>query len=49
MVTGYKESHSKIIEMGEEVVNKYNVYIKFDGIPEEIIIPEKKPAKGLLT
>tara|TARA_R100000426_G_scaffold1159_2_gene2075 strand:- start:1830 stop:1979 length:150 start_codon:yes stop_codon:yes gene_type:complete len=49
MVMGYEEAHAKIIEMGEDKVNEFNIYIKFDCIPEEIIIPEKKPTKGLLT
>ena len=49
MVTGYEEAHAKIIEMGEDKVNEFDIYIKFDCIPEEIIIPEKEPTKGLLT
>tara|TARA_Y100001937_G_C7087562_1_gene316065 strand:- start:712 stop:876 length:165 start_codon:yes stop_codon:yes gene_type:complete len=49
MVTGYEEAHAKIIEMGEDKVNEFDIYIKFDCMPEEIIIPEKKPVKKLLT
>ena len=29
MITGYDESKAKIIEIGPEDVNKYNIYIKF--------------------
>tara|TARA_Y100001937_G_scaffold20470_1_gene28534 strand:+ start:132 stop:281 length:150 start_codon:yes stop_codon:yes gene_type:complete len=49
MLQGYEEGRNKIIEMGPDDVNKYDIYIKFDCIPEKIIIPEKKPVKGLAT
>ena len=29
MVSGYKKSHDKIVELGRDDVNKYNIYIKF--------------------
>ena len=29
MLDGYKKSHDKIIEIGKEDVNKFNIYIKF--------------------
>ena len=29
MLDGYNESYNKIVELGREDVNKYNIYIKF--------------------
>ena len=43
MIKGYDESKLKLIDIGEEDVNKYNIYIKFDCFPHEIILPKKKP------
>ena len=48
MIKGYEEGKNKIVEMGPESVNKYDIYIKFDCIPETVIIPEKKPVKGFV-
>jgi len=45
MVTGYDESKTKIVEIGEEDVNQYRIYIKFECLPQEIMVPEKKPTK----
>ena len=30
MLDGYNESYNKIVELGREDVNKYNIYIKFN-------------------
>ena len=30
MLDGYAKSHDKIIEVGREDVNKFNIYIKFE-------------------
>ena len=37
MVTGYKESLSKIQEMGREDINKHQIYIKFGCTPQTTI------------
>ena len=29
MLNGYNESYNKIVELGRDDVNKYNIYIKF--------------------
>ena len=29
MLDGYNESYNKIVELGREYLNKYNIYIKF--------------------
>jgi hypothetical protein len=49
MITGYDESKAKMIEIGLEDVNKYNIYIKFECLPQEIIVPKKKPIIEELT
>ena len=49
MITGYDESKAKIIEIGPEDVNKYNIYIKFECLPQEIVVPKKKPVIEELT
>ena len=36
MLDGYTKSYDKIVEIGREEVNKYNIYIKF-GCSENII------------
>ena len=33
MVAGYKKSSEKILELGREDVNEYNIYIKFGCTP----------------
>ena len=43
MVRGYEESTRKIKEIGATEVNKYKVYIKFDCILVDPIIPPPKP------
>ena len=35
MLDGYTKSYDKIVEIGKEEVNKYNIYIKF-GCSENI-------------
>ena len=35
MLSGYTKSYDKIVELGREEVNKYNIYIKF-GCSENI-------------
>jgi hypothetical protein len=40
MTAGYKKSSEKILELGREDVNKYNIYIKFGCTP----IPAKATA-----
>ena len=49
MLKGYEESYKKIEEMGPERVNEFNVYIKFDCLQMNIILPKKKPVVELLT
>ena len=49
MLKGYEESYKKIEEMGPERVNEFNVYIKFDCLQIDIILPKKKPVVELLT
>ena len=49
MLKGYEESYKKIEEMGSERVNEFNVYIKFDCLQVDIILPKKKPEVELLT
>ena len=49
MLKGYEESYKKIEEMGSERVNEFNVYIKFDCLQIDIILPKKKPVVELLT
>ena len=43
MVKGYEESARKIKEIGATDVNKYKVYIKFDCILVDPIVPPPKP------
>ena len=40
MIAGYKKSSEKIIELGREDVNEYNIYIKFGCTP----VPAKATA-----
>jgi|TARA_A100001388_G_C28379272_1_gene316136 hypothetical protein len=49
MLKGYEQSYKKIEEMGPERVNEFNVYIKFDCLQIDIIVPKKKPVVELLT
>ena len=42
MLKGYEESYKKIEQMGPETVNEFNVYIKFDCLQVDIILPKKK-------
>ena len=43
MVKGYEESARKIKEIGATDVNQYKVYIKFDCILVDPIVPPPKP------
>ena len=43
MVKGYEEAARKIIEIGQEEVNQHQVYIKFDCVLVDPIIPPPKP------
>ena len=49
MLRGYDESYKKIERMGPKSVNEYNVYIKFDCLEMDIIVPKKKPVVELDT
>ena len=40
MIEGYNKSSDKIIELGREDVNEYNIYIKFGCTP----VPAKATA-----
>ena len=43
MVKGYEEAARKTIEIGQEEVNKHQVYIKFDCVEVNPITPLPKP------
>ena len=43
MVAGYEEALKKTTEIGPEEVNKYKIYIKFDCILVDPIVPPPKP------
>jgi hypothetical protein len=43
MVAGYAESLRKTEEIGAKEINKHKIFIKFDCIESEIIIPKEKP------
>ena len=43
VVQGYEESTRKIKEIGAKEVNQYKVYIKFDCILVDPIVPPPKP------
>ena len=43
MVKGYEEAASKTKEIGPEEVNQYKIYIKFDCILVDPIVPLPKP------
>ena len=43
MVSGYEESAKKMKEIGQEEVNKHQVYIKFDCVEVDPITPLPKP------
>ena len=43
MVKGYEEAARKTIEIGQEEVNKHQVYIKFDCVEVDPITPPPKP------
>jgi hypothetical protein len=43
MVKGYEEAASKTKEIGRQEVNQYKIYIKFDCILVDPIVPPPKP------
>ena len=43
MEAGYKESLSKLQEIGPKEVNEYEIYLRFICQGNEIIIPKVKP------
>ena len=43
MVKGYEEAAHKTKEIGPEEVNQYKIYIKFDCILVDPIVPPPKP------
>ena len=43
MIKGYEEAGKKIVEIGRQEVNQYKIYIKFDCILVDPIIPPPKP------
>ena len=43
MIAGYEEAIRKTKEIGREEMNKHKIFIKFDCIESEIIVPKKKP------
>ena len=43
MVKGYEEAARKTIEIGQEEVNKHQVYIKFNCVKVDPITPPPKP------
>ena len=43
MVKGYEEASKKTKEIGPEEVNQYNIYIKFDCVVVDPIVPPPKP------
>jgi hypothetical protein len=45
MVAGYSEALRKTKEIGPEEMNKHKIFIKFDCIESQIIIPKEKPTK----
>ena len=36
MLDGYTRSYDKIVELGKDDVNKFNIYIKFGCYPEPV-------------
>ena len=43
MIAGYEEAIRKTKEIGREEMNKHKIFIKFDCIESQIIIPKEKP------
>tara|TARA_E500000318_G_C3545274_1_gene206387 strand:+ start:1313 stop:1531 length:219 start_codon:yes stop_codon:yes gene_type:complete len=42
LLDGYLKSYDKMIEFGQEDVNKFGLYMKFDCIQIDIQIPKNK-------
>ena len=49
MVKGYEEASKKTKEIGPKEVNQYNIYIKFDCVVVDPIVPPPKPTKPKIT
>ena len=43
MNAGYQHSLDKIIEVGEEQINEYRIYMKFICVETDVIVPPGKP------
>ena len=43
MNAGYQHSLDKSIEVGEEQINEYRIYMKFISVETDVIIPPGKP------
>lgn len=43
MNAGYQHSLDKSIEVGEEQINEYRIYMKFICVETDVIIPPGKP------
>ena len=44
MNAGYQHSLDKSIEVGEEQINEYRIYMKFICVESDVIIPPGKPS-----
>ena len=49
MIKGYDEAISKTKEIGQKEVNQYKIYIKFDCILVDPILPLPKPKEPKIT
>ena len=43
MNAGYQHSLNKSIEVGEEQINEYKIYMKFICVETDVIVPPGKP------
>ena len=43
MNAGYQHSLDKSIEVGEEQINEYKIYMKFICVETDVIVPPGKP------
>ena len=43
MNAGYQHSLDKSIEVGEEQINEYRIYMKFICVETDVIVPPGKP------
>ena len=49
MIKGYEEAARKTIEIGRQEINKYKIYIKFDCLEVDPIVPPPKPKLKITT